>query len=145
MAVRLSVTSRFSSIYRQAASTFCVCGLRSSGVQRWQGRYPCCCACVGESKNSTFSRFGRRLGHEGRQKTPVDFTAYTNRPSALASRASTRVHFWLRLPDVICICIYFLRNTTLWFAGECRLSAACAQNNFLAASPHLNKTKILAK
>ena len=30
---------------------------------------------VGESKNSTFSRFGRRLGHEGRQKTPVDFTA----------------------------------------------------------------------
>jgi hypothetical protein len=67
--------------------------LPSSGVQRRQGRYPALCASAGESKNSTFSRRGLRLGQDGRQKTPVDFTAYTNRPSALTSRAWTSDHF----------------------------------------------------
>ncbi len=51
------------------------------GRQRRQGRYPAACAASGIGKKLTTERRGRRLGHEGRQKIPVDRTAYTNAPS----------------------------------------------------------------
>src|SRR5215471_5958986 len=125
MASRLSVVSRFSSIKRRAASTFCTCRLRSSGVHRRQGRYPALRACSGESKNSTFSGRGRRLGHEGRQKMPVDLTAYTNWPSALMSRDRTCVHFssfklfeLFELFELLKVCILSSPLTILGKRGE---------------------------
>lgn len=64
----------------------------SVGLQRKQARYPARSACCGLAKNSTELRRGRRLGHDGRQYTPVVRTAKTNRPSCRASRAITCCH-----------------------------------------------------
>lgn len=64
----------------------------SSGWQRRHGLNPALRASAGVAKNSTRSGRGRRLGHEGLQKIPVDRTAYTNCPSALRSRCATACH-----------------------------------------------------
>src|ERR1700691_5868131 len=56
---------------------------------RRQARYPARSACSGRRKNRTFSRRGRRAGHEGRQYTPVDDTANTKHPSWLESRTES--------------------------------------------------------
>ena len=61
----------------------------SVGLQRLQARKPARCASGGDAKNDTFSRFGGREGHEGRQKIPVVFTAVTKWPSARRSRCTT--------------------------------------------------------
>src|SRR5215469_6068117 len=52
-------------------------------------RKPADSASCGRGKNLTFSRRGRRDGHDGRQYTPVDDTANTNLPSLPPSRSST--------------------------------------------------------
>src|SRR5215469_14156371 len=52
-------------------------------------RKPADSASCGRGKNLTFSRRGRRDGHDGRQYTPVDDTANTNLPSLAPSRATT--------------------------------------------------------
>ena len=62
------------------------------GRQRRHSRYPALSASCGPRKKLTFSRRGRRAGHEGRQYTPVEETAKTNLPSPPASRASTVCH-----------------------------------------------------
>jgi len=55
-------------------------------------RNPAARAASGASKKRTRSRRGRRLGQDGRQNTPVEVTAYTNRPSDCRSRAWTASH-----------------------------------------------------
>ena len=56
---------------------FFTCKYDPLGLQRLQGRKPPdnACSCIVE-KMRTFSFFGSLDLHEGRQKTPVDFTAY---------------------------------------------------------------------
>jgi hypothetical protein len=59
------------------------------GLHRLQARKPALVASLGDAKNRTFRRNGRRDPHEGRQNTPVVETAYTNRPSCRLSLAVT--------------------------------------------------------
>jgi len=46
-----------------------------------QGRYPANTASFGDGKNSTFSVFGLRAWHDGRQKIPVVRTPRKKSPS----------------------------------------------------------------
>src|SRR5438045_9160208 len=62
------------------------------GRKRKEATKPAPAALSGLRKKVTFSRRGRRDGHEGRQYTPVEDTAKTKRPSWLGSRLMTASH-----------------------------------------------------
>src|SRR5215470_12306668 len=87
----VSGSSKCCSMYRHTAFTSCCRGFPFSafGRQRMHSRKPADSASCGRGKKLTFSRRGRRDGHDGRQYTPVDDTANTNWPSLPPSRAST--------------------------------------------------------
>src|SRR5215469_610899 len=87
----VSGSSKCCSMYRHTAFTTCCRGFPFSafGRQRMHSRKPADSASCGRGKNVTFSRRGRRDGHDGRQYTPVEDTANTNLPSLSPSRSTT--------------------------------------------------------
>src|ERR1022692_1587450 len=88
----VTASSRCCSRYRQIFSTSSEWASRvrsRSGVQRRQGRKPARSAASRRWKKITFSRRGRREGHNGRQYTPVVITAKKKTPSMWVSRVSS--------------------------------------------------------
>jgi hypothetical protein len=69
------------------------------------------------SNNSTRSRLGLRLGQEGRQKIPVERTAYTNTPSAWRSRVTIARQLLSALAGVRSFCVCIMRPLSRVWPG----------------------------
>src|SRR4030095_4048161 len=62
------------------------------GLHRRHARNPACSASAGVVKNATFSRFGLRDEHDGRQHTPVVCTPKEHTPSNYGFLARPAIH-----------------------------------------------------